>query len=99
MKKNRFIEVKHVRTTKQNAATLRIQKRGTCPFCTENLKKEHKKPILRTGKYWTLTKAQFPYEEARMHFLIISKKHAKNISDLNIRSGNELFSLLQWLEK
>ncbi len=77
----------------------RIQERGECPFCLGNLMKEHKRPILKGSACWFMTANQWPYPEAKLHFLIISRAHVETLGELPGAAGGELFGLLRWLEK
>lgn len=98
MKKKGFIVLEHGRTNDQIEAMKRIDARGECPFCFQNLSKEHKKPILRMGNYWTLTESQFPYKEAQKHLLLIYRQHVERISDIDMVAGTELINMLKWVE-
>ncbi len=98
-KKNSFVNLENARKTEQLAVMQRIQDRGECPFCAENLRKEHKNPILSESKHWILTHNQWRYDEAQLHLLLISTVHARNLNDLPSEAGKELLEALQWAEK
>jgi diadenosine tetraphosphate (Ap4A) HIT family hydrolase len=76
-----------------------IKNEKHCPFCEENLRKYHKEPILKEGKYWILTKNQWPYKGTKLHLLAILKKHAERLGELTPEEGAELFELFQWAER
>ena len=99
MKKKLFVELSSARLPEQARVMEEIKKDGVCPFCSENLKKFHKKPILREGKYWLLTPNQWPYENTKIHLLIISKKHLEKIGEVSRSSWAEMGELISWSEK
>ena len=71
-----------------------IQKDGVCPFCPEALTKYHKKPIIKEGKYWTLTENMYPYKGAKHHLLLIHRAHIEDMRMLSAEAWNELFDLV-----
>ncbi|HDY72911.1 MAG TPA: HIT domain-containing protein [bacterium] len=72
-----------------------IKKTGKCPFCKENFK-YHKKPILFRKKNWFITKSSWPYKNTQYHFLIISKKHKEDFTQLNTSDFSEVSQLAKW---
>ena len=73
----------------------KIRRDGVCPFCPEYLKTYHKKPIIKTGRFWLLTDNMYPYKDARHHLLLIHKKHIETIADISARAWGELLKLVQ----
>lgn len=71
----------------------KIQKDGVCPFCPVNLAQYHKKPIIKTGRFWILTDNMYPYPGARDHLLLIHKKHIESIADIVSAAWSELLRL------
>lgn len=98
MGKEDFVDLSHARNEKQREAMERIRGRQECPFCPENLQKEHKKPIIHQGDYWILTENQWPYDNTSVHLLAISKIHAERFEDISSEAGAELFILCSWIE-
>jgi ATP adenylyltransferase len=94
-----FVDLDNAREEDQKQVMQDIINADHCPFCSENLKKYHKQPILKEGKYWILTTNQWPYKHTKYHLLAIYKDHAVNLSELDSQSGNELFELLKWAEE
>ncbi|MFA6095185.1 MAG: hypothetical protein WC757_04895 [Candidatus Paceibacterota bacterium] len=90
---NKFIHLNAVRREDQKKVMEKIDEAGHCPFCTENLKEYHKKPILKEGKFWILTDNQWPYEKINHQLLAIYKKHIEHISEIEPGAGEELISL------
>ncbi len=95
----KYVNLENAREKEQAEAMKRIEKRGKCPFCRENLEKEHKEGILKEGKFWLVTKNQWKYDETDLHLLFIAKEHAESLKDLKPEAGAELLKLLQWAEK
>jgi diadenosine tetraphosphate (Ap4A) HIT family hydrolase len=92
--------VQAARTEDQKEAMERIQARGTCPFCAKELAREHHKPILRSGPYWTVTTSQWPYKGTEQHFLIIyAPKHIEFLSEVSPEAWEELRVVEAWLEE
>lgn len=95
----KLISIGNARTEHQKKVMEKIKEFQECPFCEENLKKYHKEEILKRGKYWTLTKNQWPYDFTKLHLLAITRKHVENLNDLPKASFGELLELFQWAEK
>jgi diadenosine tetraphosphate (Ap4A) HIT family hydrolase len=76
-----------------------IQKDGVCPFCSESLKKYHKKPILAEKKYWLLTENMYPYDGASHHLLIVHKDHIEDFSEISSPAWQELQELVKYAVK
>ena len=91
--KNRYINSLNARSKGQRAVMEEIERQGHCPFCLDNLKKYHKNPILRTGKYWLLTKNQWPYDKVKHQLLAIHKKHIEHITQIEPDAWKELGSM------
>ena len=72
---------------------------GVCPFCPKNLKKYHKRPIIKTGAHWILTDNMYPYKGALHHLLLIHKKHIEHVSRLSPAAWKELQMLIDFITK
>ena len=95
----KFVVPAHSRTQEQSDVLKRIEKSHECPFCEKNLLKEHKRPIIKTGKHWILTLNQWPYNGTQYHFLLIARKHVEKIQEIvPIGAGDELLQLVSFLE-
>ncbi len=73
----------------------KIRKDGVCPFCPKNLTRYHKKPIIKTGRFWLLTENMYPYKGAKHHLLLIHKKHIGTIADVSAQAWSELLEFTQ----
>jgi len=69
---------------------------GVCPFCIENFDKYHKEPKIKETQYWILTKNDYPYEGAKIHLLLIHKKHLENLDKITPEASSDLMKLVSW---
>ena len=75
----------------------KIKQDGVCPFCPKNLTRYHKKPILKTGRYWILTDNMYPYKGAKHHLLLVHKKHIEHLSEMSSGAWKELQALVNFI--
>lgn len=94
-----FVDIDNARVEEQRIEMQKIIEAGHCPFCPENLKIYHKIDDEFEGKYWKITKNQWPYKHTKYHYLAILKRHAENVSELTEQEGGELITLLGKLQK
>ncbi|MDD4931540.1 MAG: dihydrofolate reductase [Candidatus Colwellbacteria bacterium] len=94
-RRKKFVFIGNARVDEQREAMQRIIERKECPFCMENLRKEHSKPFLMETEHWILTENQWPYKTAKKHFLGILKTHIENISDMPEGAGEEIFQIMR----
>ena len=94
-----YVNLNNARYDDQRQVMEDIKSDGACPFDEENLAKYHTPPILRQGKYWTITANQWPYEHTRVHLLAIARQHVESIDELDSRAGEELFEHVRWAIK
>ncbi len=94
-----FVDLDNARQEDQTRVMEEILAADHCPFCEENLRKYHKKPILRETSHWILTENQWPYDYTDHHFLIIYRDHVEHLQQLDPQAGEELFELIAWVEK
>lgn len=97
--KDGFVDLGNARSEEQKKVMEAIATEGECPFCRENLAKYHKKPIILSGLYWILTENQWPYENTRVHLLLIATVHAEKISDVPSEAGEERWRFLRFAER
>ncbi len=92
---SKFINMVNTRSEEQQRVMKEIQQNGHCPFCTENLEKYHKNPILKEGKYWLITDNQWPYAKIKHQLLAIHKTHIEHINELEPEAAAELLTLFK----
>jgi ATP adenylyltransferase len=90
---NSFVDLQNARYDDQREVMKEIVDAAHCPFCSENLKRYHKQPIVAEGEYWLVTPNQWPYNHTRVHLLLILKEHAESLEELPMQAGAELVSL------
>jgi len=77
----------------------KIRRDSVCPFCPKHLTQYHKKPIIKTGRFWILTDNMYPYKGTRHHLLLIHKKHIERFSDISPAAWQELSRLVNFAVK
>lgn len=75
----------------------RTFKKNVCPFCSDSLKKFHNRPIIKRNSSWFVTENKFPYAGARVHLLIIYKRHIQHITEVLPDEWSDLGRLLSWI--
>ena len=89
-KSSAFLNLSHARTGAQRTQMEEIIKEGICPFCEEHLRRTHAAPVEWRGKYWSITKNDYPYEGTTHHYLAITREHLTDIRELSDASSAEL---------
>jgi ATP adenylyltransferase len=93
------VNLENAREEEQRKIMEKIQKEGFCPFCPEHYEKSGLMPVIKRGKYWHIRKNRWPYQNTRIHLVVIYNTHAEKISDINPEAAKELFELAKWFEK
>ncbi|QQS19564.1 HIT domain-containing protein [Candidatus Saccharibacteria bacterium] len=94
-----YVNLDNARHDDQRQVMQNIKEAEVCPFDEEHLAKYHKLPVLRQGKYWSITANQWPYEYTQIHLLAIARKHVESIEQLPDGAGEELFGHVSWAIK
>lgn len=92
MSKN-FIHIDNSREEHQKKVMMEIAENKHCPFCPENLDKYHKNPIIKRGRFWTLTDNQWPYNKVKHQLLAIYNTHIEHLSEIENEAGSELIEM------
>jgi len=71
----------------------KIKAARICPFCPEHFPLYHKKPIIKAGRHWILAENMYPYKGAKLHVILIHKKHIERISEVSSAAWSELLRL------
>lgn len=96
----KLLDLDNARHDDQREYMREIMADGVCPFCPEQIKhKYNKEPIIKETKYWILSKNHWPYAHTQLHLIAFYKEHAENLVDLDPRAGQDLFELMQWVDK
>jgi diadenosine tetraphosphate (Ap4A) HIT family hydrolase len=91
---------KSTRTKEQRELMARIEADGVCPFCEENFKTYHPRPILKETEHWFVTENMRPYEGTTTHLIFVYKDaHIHKLSEVKEGAALDLFALLGWVEK
>lgn len=71
-----------------------IAQKGVCPFCPDQLRNFHKKPI-EERTYWWVTDNMYPYKPTHHHCLFIHKQHVTHFSELSVEAYQELQEIVR----
>ena len=93
------VNLGNARHDEQRKIMQNIQEQAFCPFCPEYYERSGLMPIIKQGKYWHVRQNRWPYENTRVHLIVIHNAHAEKISDISPEAAKELFELAQWFEK
>ncbi len=96
--KKTLVDPKFARGKMYKKVIHEIAAEKVCPFCPETFK-WHTKPILKHKDDWFITENFNPYKDTQFHFLIISKKHNENFSDLSFVDWESVSLLCNWAVK
>lgn len=99
MVKKSLVNLKHTRSAGQKDNMIQAVKDGVCLFCPAHIKKYHVSPIEKKGKYWMITKSDYPYTGTKLHYLFIYNKHIDTLKKIRPEAMIELIRHLKWLEK
>lgn len=97
--KPRFVDPAKTRSAKMRRYYDQIEADGICPFCPEHWEKHLDAERVHLGENWLVTNNQYPYENTREHFMLISTYHATTMAEIKPESWQELGEILAWLEK
>jgi diadenosine tetraphosphate (Ap4A) HIT family hydrolase len=93
------LDLDNARYPDQKAVMTKIIAAGESPFLPQNLAKYHPHPIIKQGKYWYITKNQWPYSHTLHHYLIIANKYWTKLEQITPTAMAEVITLAQWLQK
>ena len=96
-----FVALDQARSEEQRQVLEEIIRAGGCPFCMENFFRYHKQPIIAETDNWLLTYNQWPYENVRVHLLVVCKHHLTTLAEVSTIPGasQELVDLLAQAER
>lgn len=91
------VRIDNARDPEQERRMRLLAETGQCHFCGD-ISGKHTAPIIFQNLRWFVVANDFPYEGSVHHYLIVSKAHAKKISDLFLEAQVDLFEAIRWLE-
>lgn len=98
VKKNKKLQdFHHARHPDQLRKMKEIAERGICHLCPKYLEEYHDYPIEKIGRYWAITKNDYPYQGANLHYLFIHRKHIEHITQITAQAWTELTIHFKWL--
>lgn len=92
-----MLNIYNVRSAEQKLRMEKADKENLCPFCPEGLEKIHRLPIEKDFGDFFATKTAFPYEGTKHHYLIISKKHLTDLSQISETDWQNIWRALKWI--
>ncbi len=81
-------------STQYSEVIREIAQEGVCPFCSDNLRRYHKNPLVEK-EFWWVTDNMYPYSPTKHHRLIIYKQHISHGSEIGKEAWVELQKILQ----
>lgn len=92
------MNIKNARNPEQIKRMQALKKEGLCYFCLT--KNNIVKPIIIfEKKYWYVTPNNFPLEGSTHHYMIVPKKHLKDLTEISNEESIELYKVMvPWLK-
>ncbi|GAA3774588.1 HIT family protein [Streptomyces phyllanthi] len=84
----------NARTAEQAAEMRRLDGLGICLFCPDVIRRHEKQKILWETEEWIVTPNEFPYAGARLHLLLIPKRHVTDFVDLCAEARDDFWEVL-----
>ncbi len=75
-----------------------LEAAGVCVFCPEHVAEHHREPVEHSGEHWYVTKNDYPYEGAAVHYLIVAQRHVVSFDELPDAAGAELWAIKRALK-
>ncbi len=98
-RKVKHVEPANARSPAYRKELERIRDEDYCPFCLENLPRNHTKPILREFDHWVVTESMYPYPGTKVHLIAILRRHAELPENLSPFEMGELRDVLVWIRE
>ncbi len=90
------VNLEHARGDEQAEIMRRAEELDQCTFCPDFVEQDPNREIVHEGEHWFVTPNAFPYENTRLHLLVVPKRHVEHLGELTSEEGTELVGLLQW---
>jgi diadenosine tetraphosphate (Ap4A) HIT family hydrolase len=92
-----MLNIYNTRSDEQKTRMEKAEKENICPFCPVGLEKIHRLPIEKTIGNFFATKTAFPYDGTDHHYLIISKEHITEQSDITDTDWQDIGKIFRWI--
>nr|AIA11422.1 Unknown Function [uncultured bacterium] len=73
--------------------------RGVCAFCWENFDAEHREPIELKTDHWIVSKNDYPYDNTKLHLLLVPQEHVATFSELSEAARHDFTDTVVGVEK
>ncbi|MBI2623971.1 HIT domain-containing protein [Candidatus Parcubacteria bacterium] len=91
--------LEHARELEQQKVMEDLLRQGICPFCPQHLPRAKFGPVLKQSLRWHVRENFWPYDNTRVHLLVVPFRHIERLAELTADEVRELFELLQWAER
>jgi ATP adenylyltransferase len=94
----RFYHLENHREPEQLAEMRRLEREGTCLFCSDQLESETgEQHVVHRTRHWFITPNRFPYAGAKLHYLLVPEKHVTDVLDLPAADREDFWTALAWV--
>jgi ATP adenylyltransferase len=95
-----IMNIGNARDPEQARRMKALTEAGKCYFCRQGSAENKTLPegIIREGHYWYIKANDFPVEGSIHHYLIVSIRHATEMTELAETEELELFQIMRWLQ-
>lgn len=98
--KKDFVNLDNARVDEQRKVMEKIKAEGFCPFCKEHISKSELEPEIKTNfNLWSVRKNRWPYENTKIHLLVIHNDHLEKAGQIPKESWVELGEIVKWAER
>jgi|GEM_PF-11121 len=96
--KEQYLNMDNARHDDQREVMQRLLERGVCPFCPEHVDQAELKPMIKETTNWHVRANRWPYENTRVHLLVIHRGHITRLTEMSAEAVIELLELAKWAE-
>lgn len=93
------VKLDNARHPEQRRKMEELIRSGVCHFRRTGFEKRHAAPIIYESSDWFIAANNYEYKGSVHHFLIVSKRHVRKVSELSLKAQIDLFKAIKWLEK
>jgi ATP adenylyltransferase len=85
----------NARSDEQLAEMQRLERRGECVFCPEQLGRDSDQPVVLRSEKWAAVENRYPYQGASRHLLLVPAAHESDLLDLDYDTRVDFWSMLE----
>ncbi len=91
-----YLQMENARYDEQREVMERLAKLGVCPFCPEHISKAEVNLELFATKHWHVHVNRWPYDNTRLHLLVIHRQHLLHLDELSPEAAAEIVEVAAW---